>query len=113
MTLGVDYSVREHDHGYACTATLKSADGTVVDLSGATAKFRMASPPLGTTPKVNAAATVVDAPNGKVSYTWQAVDTDTPGIYYAEWEVTFAGGAVQTFPNGAYLIVEVTTKVGG
>jgi hypothetical protein len=45
---------------------------------------------------VNAAATVVDGPNGKVSYSWGANDLAVPGTYLVQWEVTYAGGRIQT-----------------
>jgi len=45
---------------------------------------------------VNAAATVLDAVNGKVSYSWGANDLAVPGTYLVQWEVTYLGGRVQT-----------------
>jgi hypothetical protein len=45
---------------------------------------------------VNAAATVSDAPNGGVRYTWGANDLSVPGDYYVQWEVTWIDGSKQT-----------------
>ena len=45
---------------------------------------------------VNSAASVLDAPNGKVSYSWGANDLSVPGTYVVQWEVTYLGGRVQT-----------------
>jgi hypothetical protein len=45
---------------------------------------------------VNAAATVIDGPNGKVSYSWGANDLAVPGTYLVQWEVTYSGGRIQT-----------------
>jgi len=45
---------------------------------------------------VNSAATVIDGPNGKVSYSWGANDLAVPGTYLVQWEVTYLGGRVQT-----------------
>lgn len=45
---------------------------------------------------VNAAGTIVDAPNGQVSYSWGANDLSVPGTYLVQWEITWLGGRVQT-----------------
>jgi len=45
---------------------------------------------------VNAAAAVIDGPNGRVSYSWGANDLAVPGTYLVQWEITYLGGRVQT-----------------
>jgi len=45
---------------------------------------------------VNAAATILDAPAGRVSYSWGANDLSMPGTYVVQWEVTYLGGRIQT-----------------
>ena len=57
-----------------------------------------------------AAATIFDGPNGVLRYTWVAADTDTPGVYLADWTVTFPGGP-ETFPTRASDIVIVHPRV--
>ena len=46
-----------------------------------------------------------------MQYIWDAADTATVGSYQAEFEVTFAGGAVETFPNNGYIRVEITDDI--
>ena len=46
--------------------------------------------------QVNGAATVLDGPAGKVSYSWGPNDLSVPGTYVVQWEVTYVGGRVQT-----------------
>jgi len=58
-----------------------------------------------------AAGTIVTPLLGAVSYTWIAADVDEPGLFHAEWEVTFSGGAKETFPNGRYLKVLFTEQI--
>lgn len=78
-----------------------------ISLAGATVVFSMRLRGL-TVPKIaRAAAVIEDAANGVVRYDWQAGDTDTPGLYEAEFEVTYADGAVETFPNSDWIIIRI------
>lgn len=45
---------------------------------------------------VNAEAEILDAEAGDVRYVWSANDLRTPGLYDAQWEITWAEGAIQT-----------------
>lgn len=45
---------------------------------------------------VNAEANIIDAVNGKCSYTWGANDLSIPGEYQFQWEITYIGGRIQT-----------------
>lgn len=87
------------------TDTLKQvlSDGSVgpINLTGVTSvHFRMRSQ-FGTATLIDATATVVDAPNGKVRYDWLLADTTTainssPGPYKAWWHLDFAGTLIDT-----------------
>ena len=80
------------------TGTIGSGNGgsdpTALDLTGCTVRFLFQGPGAQTA----AAATVVDAPNGRVQYRFLAADTAVPGDYTGEWQVTDAGGNVTTYP---------------
>ena len=84
---------------------------TGVSLATATVKFIMTLKG-ETTPKVDAAALVIDGPTGSVRYDWVAGDTDEEGIYDAEWEITYANGRKQTLPDDDYLEVIVKADLG-
>ena len=75
----------------ALTTTLEH-DGIPQDLTGSTVEFHMSN-------IVVAEATVTDASAGQVMYQWQPGDTDIPGLYIAEFEVTYPDGTTETFPN--------------
>lgn len=76
-----------------------SAAGAPFNLTGYGVTFSMRSEATGV--KVSAAAcTVVDAPNGIVSYQPSASDVDTAGDFLCEFRVTSGGGGVLHFPTG-------------
>lgn len=76
-------------------------------LTGATVRFSM-RPRGSVTPTINRAVAVIeDALAGIVRYDWQVANTDTPGLYEAEFEVTYADGTVETFPNSDWIIIRI------
>jgi hypothetical protein len=56
-------------------------------------------------------ATISNADGGVVYYQWQTGDTDTIGSYEAEFEVTFTGGEIESFPNNRYIQIEITNAI--
>ena len=106
-----DFTIKRGDRLPPLTVTLRDAAGAAVPLTGATVRFHMRE--IGAQEvKVNRPAQVVQPPaNGQVSYAWAAGDTDTPGTYYAEFQVTWSDGTVQTFPNVDYLTVQVVADL--
>lgn len=102
------YNVKQGDAGtFTPQSFLEDGAGAAVNLAGATVRFVMRAHGADTA-KVAAAAEVVgDGSTGEVRYEWQAADLDTPGVYRAEWEVTYTGGAVETFPADGYITVVV------
>lgn len=86
--------------------------GEAIDLTTASSVKFIMVPVSSSTPKVNAAATFAsDRTTGGVSYSWGATDTDTVGLYKAEWEVTWADATKQTFPSDDYLYVVVVADL--
>lgn len=45
---------------------------------------------------INAVAQIVDPVAGTVRYVWGASDLNVPGEYLVQWEVTYAGGRIET-----------------
>jgi len=104
------FFIKSGDQAPGIGCYLRYADGTAQDLTSCSVRFLMRLSG-STTPKVAAAATIVTPLTGEVLYNWAAGDTDTPGTYEAEWEVTLADSRTVTFPNDGYLTVEVTGEV--
>src|SRR5690606_41265061 len=69
--------------------TRRSSD---LDLSLATVEFRMGD-------HVKAPAVIEDPRQGRLRYDWRSGDTNVPGTHYAEFVVTFLGGATQRVPK--------------
>ena len=105
------FYIKQNDTRPAIAANLTDANAAAVNLTGATVKFSMRVEPAGTVKVKAATATIDDAEAGQVSYNWTASDTNTADDYEAEFQVTFAGGAVQTFPGRNWIAVHVIDDV--
>lgn len=83
-----------------------------VDLTGASIVFNMTRS-IGT-PIVNrgAAEIVDDATDGIVSYQWAEGDTSQTGQFRGEFEITYADGSIETFPNYGYIQILITSDLG-
>lgn len=110
--MAADFWIKRRDQLPEIVAILKDATGAVINLSGCTVRFIMTSKADGTT-AVDEPATVVDAVNGKVKYSWAAGDTDLGGSFNAEFEVEFGSGLFETFPNSKNLTIKITDDLGG
>lgn len=114
-TPAFDFAMKANDRLPSVEVDLGYEGGFLVDLTMATAIhfiMRLRDAPSGA-PKVNAPAVVVDAAQGAVRYDWAAGDTDTPGVYLAEWQVTYADGRKQTFPTLTYHVITVLADLDG
>ena len=102
-----DFTIKKGDTSPTMQTSLVDASGVAVNITGATAvRFVMRSL-TGVAPAANALGTVVNAATGVVSYTYTATDTANAGLFQASWIVTFASGAVGTFPTLGYLEISV------
>lgn len=102
-------NVKKGDRLPAVAATLR-ANGAAINLTGSTVKFLMRSVNGGLV-KVNAACVVVNASAGQVRYDWALADTDTPGKYHAEFQITDGSGLRETCPNDGHLVVLVADDI--
>lgn len=105
-----DYFIKQGDFGETITAVLQNESLQVVDLTGGSVTFVMA-PIQGGSPIISSAGTIIDGGLGQVGYVFQNGDTNTAGLYLAEFRGYHLGGAVQSFPNGSYKLVRVTPKL--
>jgi len=99
------FYIKRNDTSPIFRAILKDGDDIVVDVTGATVRFHMFDQ--AKVVKVDAAAVINIGANGDVQYEWSTGDTDTAGFFDSEFEVTFSGGRIETFPNYAYQRVQI------
>ena len=105
------FYMNENDTLPDLQVTVKDGDDVVVDVTGATIKFSMKDIALGTLKINERSVTIVNGTSGIIKYVWQSdkSDTNVVGKYLCEFEVTFSGGAVLTFPgntiNPLYLVI--------
>jgi len=105
-----DFVIKQHDTRPVLEAQIQDATGVAINLTGCIVRFLMLST-AGGQPKINATCAIIDPTAGKVRYSWHDGDTDTWGSYYAEFEVTFPDGSVQTVPNDGFLTIEVKRDI--
>jgi hypothetical protein len=100
--------LKRNDTKDTISYTLTNLDGSVVNLTGATVRFVMGK---NKTLITNAAATIVNATTGQVSYTLTDADTLVAGNFNAEFEVTFSTGKVKTYPSDGYILVKIQANM--
>lgn len=98
MTSNNPFVIKRNDTSPTMQATLYNPDETAVNLTGATVRFHMKTQDRNTI-IVDQPAIIALAAGGVVAYEWQVGDTANNGSYFAEWEVTYADGKIETFPN--------------
>jgi|SRR6516164_6857234 len=103
------FFIKQNDTLPVIQEYLRNADGTAINLSGASVAFHMM---FGDgTLKVNSGAVIDNAVTGLVHYAWVGVDTNTAGTFYREWQVTTAGGGIVTTPNWTDYPVQITAQI--
>lgn len=104
-----DYYMKTNDLLPTIRDILKGPDGEHIVLTDGQdiVRFIMRSP-YSDTPKVDETAFIVDDEEGIVEYVWQDGDTDEPGRFQFEWEVTWQSGERETFPNDGYGIIKIS-----
>jgi hypothetical protein len=76
-----------------------------ISLDGASVLFKMRR--IRGEVLIDRAATIITNTPPVVQYDWQTSDTQESGKFEAEWEVTYPGGLVETFPKDSYLIINI------
>lgn len=107
------FHIKEGDLAPPLEVVLRDGEGEPVDLSGIGSVAFHLAPRYGAPaePFIDEPAVVDgDGSAGLVRYDWQEGDTDTPGVYSAEFEVTSAG-IPTTFPNTSDIVVHIHRSI--
>ena len=91
------FSLKVGDTAPLLTAVISYTDGTLPDLTGASATFAMRD--AAGVVVIPETACTVNAATNAVSYAWSPGDTDTAGEYTGEFTVLTAGSKITTFPS--------------
>lgn len=79
------------------------------DIGGSLVQFQMRG--RDGTLLVDQPATIVSGLPPVVQYNWTAPDTETAGVFDAEFRVTYADGGIETFPNSGFIPVRIGEDV--
>jgi hypothetical protein len=105
-----DVIIKRGDTHNCIKAVLKGANGSVVDLTGCEVKFHMA--PLNRPAVISRAAHIENAATGEIWLVWAPGETDTAGVYRAEFEVVYQDGRRETFPSNGYISIQILDDLG-
>jgi hypothetical protein len=107
------HSMKRNDTGPGVRGViLNKSDNKPIDLTGATIRFHMVDPDEPGTPKVDAEANIEGDPlEGAFRYDWSVGDTDVAGMFEAEFEVTLASGAIESYPPDGSIRVLIRTDL--
>lgn len=107
------FTLKEGDTSPALSYALSPA---TVLLTGASVVFNMRDA-RGNVKVSRGSATITDNGDGTssgtptVQYDWASADTDTSGIYYGEFEITYSDSTIETFPNGSEITIEIRKDI--
>lgn len=103
------FRIKQNDTSPSLEAKLSDNNLVSVDLTAATVMLHMKA--VGGGVVLDQQMTITDDEGGVVQYDWQTGDTATVGTYYVEFEVTYADGSVETFPNTGSLPLIITREL--
>jgi len=105
------FYIKQNDTRPELDVFLRDDKDRTINVTGATVKFNMRNASDNSV-KINlGSVTTVSSTAGRVKYSFSSADTDTSGNFDGEFQVTFVGGQVETFPNDGYIKVIITDDV--
>ena len=102
--------LKQGDTEPALEGQLLDAQGSAVNLSGATARC-LARDAITREVVIDGACTIQDPATGVIRYEWSAADTERAGVFQLEIEVTYGDGGRESFPNRGHMRLRITSEV--
>jgi len=102
------FYIKRGDRKYGIEYTLSTYVQGGAHLAGASAKFQMMDQAGATVISQDA---VIHDDDGVLRYSFGAGETDTAGLYSAEFKITFGDGLVATEPNDGFFTVKIGADV--
>lgn len=103
-----DFVIKAGDRLPKLRMTLADGAGAALDLTSVTGvAFRLRHQRGGALVGLTGSAAVVTPASGIVEYSWGSADTATPGEYFGEWVLTYAGPVTRTVPAPGFVTVTV------
>ena len=105
------FFIKQNDTRPSLEVYLRDDKDRPVDITGATVVFNMRNAATDVAVVTNGTVAVISTSAGRGRYTFVAADTATAGTFDAEFQITFAAGGVETFPNDGHIKIIITDDV--
>ena len=105
------FYIKQNDTRPELDVFLRDDKDRTINVTGAPVKFNMRNASDNVVKDSLGSVTTVSSTAGRVKYSFSSADTDTSGNFDGEFQVTFVGGQVETFPNDGYIKVIITDDV--
>ncbi len=102
------FTIKQGDTSPAIARVLETAAGPIEIAAGDEVTFSMRAAYGGPVVVDRQPCRII---GGIPVYYWQPGDTTRVGLHEAEFQITRADGAIETVPNGGYLVVNVVGAV--
>ena len=104
-----EFFIKRNDLSPTIRVSLKDALGAYVNLNEASVSFKMR--PIRGGSIISNSAEIFETSTATVQYIWQGSDTSVSGSYNAEFEVTYADGKIESFPNSGFIRIEILEDI--
>ena len=105
------YYIKQGNRSPVIQVTLLTPAGTAEDLSAATNVTVRARKANTSIYVVSDTATIADAVNGIVTYQFDSVQTDDPGLLLLEWVKDLGLATEETYPNFSYDAIYIERRL--